>query len=98
MVVLDKGQEKSSPTQDEGDATIFWGYDQGPDKAQRTSEGRSGGGNDRGYSREDVETVWDVWRNDTQKDEYKVQLEGPEKEWWTVTELGWTDRNVVANE
>ena len=33
------------------------------------------------YSREDVETVWDVWRNDTQKDEYRVRLEGPEKEW-----------------
>ena len=29
-VGLDKGQEGSSPTQDEGDATIFWGDDQGP--------------------------------------------------------------------
>ncbi len=44
--------------------------------------------NDRGYSREDVEAVWDTWRNDTQKDECRVQLVGPEKEWWTVTELG----------
>ncbi len=25
--------------------------------------------NDRGYSWEDVEAVWDVWRNDAQKDE-----------------------------
>ena len=40
------------------------------------------------YSREDVETVWDTWRNDTQKDEYRVRLEGPEKEWWDDTELG----------
>ena len=44
--------------------------------------------NDRGYSREDVESVWDTWWNDTQKDECRVQLEGPEKEWWTGTELG----------
>jgi hypothetical protein len=43
---------------------------------------------DRGYSREDVETVWDTCRNDTQKDECRVQLEGPEKEWWAGTELG----------
>ncbi len=32
--------------------------------------------------------MWDAWRNDTQKDEYRVQLEGPEKEWWADTELG----------
>ncbi len=44
--------------------------------------------NDRGYSREDVETVWDTWWNDTQKDECRVQFEGPEKEWWADTELG----------
>jgi hypothetical protein len=42
----------------------------------------------RGYSRENVEVVWDVWRNDVQKDECRVQLEGPEKEWWAGTELG----------
>ena len=40
------------------------------------------------YSREDVEAVWDTWRNDTQKDECRVRLEGPEKEWWADTELG----------
>jgi hypothetical protein len=40
------------------------------------------------YSREDVEAVWDAWRNDTQKDECRVRLEGPEKEWWAGTELG----------
>ena len=34
----------------------------------------------RGHSREDVETVWEVWRNDSQKDECRVQLEGLEKE------------------
>jgi hypothetical protein len=171
-VGLDKGQEGSSPTQDEGDATIFWTDDQGPvvmvwdgmlpgeqerdktiisgekdwiiwrvksvkgeqgdqsggsgncqvitdfleqfgtrlddiqqkgPKAQRTSEDRSRGGftrrrgwyltndirtetcdrdmeiwtpkNDRGYSREDVEALWDAWWNDTQKDEFRVQLD-----------------------
>jgi hypothetical protein len=41
-----------------------------------------------GYSRDDVESVWDTCRNDTQKDEYRVQLKGPEKEWWSDTELG----------
>ena len=40
-----------------------------------------------GYSREDVEEVWDAWWNDDQKDEYRVRLEGPEKEWWADTEL-----------
>ena len=40
------------------------------------------------YSREDVEKVWDTWRNDVQKDESRVRLEGPEKEWWSGTELG----------
>ncbi len=40
------------------------------------------------YSREDVEAVWDAWWNDTHKDEYRVRLEGPEKEWWAGTELG----------
>ena len=54
--------------------------------------------NGRGYSWEDVDSVWDTWRNDTQKDECRVQLEGPEKEWWADTELGLlTDRNVGAN-
>ena len=40
------------------------------------------------YSREDVEAVWDTWWNDAQKDECRVQLEGPEKEWWADMELG----------
>ena len=181
----DKGLEGSSPTQDEGGATVYWGNDQGPvvmvwdgmlpgeqekakkiisdekdwiiwrtkpakgeqgdqpggsgncqtttdfleqfgmrldgiqqkgPKAQRTSEGRSGGGFTRrrgwyrtndirtaacerdmeiwipkdsgAYSGKDVEAVWDAWRNDTQKDECRVRLEGPEKEWWAGTELG----------
>ena len=42
----------------------------------------------RKYLREDVEVVWDSWRNDTPKDECRVHLEGPEKEWWTDKELG----------
>ena len=44
------------------------------------------------YSREDMESVWDAWRNDTQKDECRVRLEGPEKEWWAGTELGLCER------
>ena len=36
---------------------------------------------------ENIESVWDAWRNDDPKDENKVKLEGPEKGWWTVTEL-----------
>ena len=35
---MDKGQEGSSPTQGEGDATVFWGNDQGP-VVGRTSGG-----------------------------------------------------------
>ena len=42
----------------------------------------------RGYSWENVESVWDTWWNDDPKDECRVQLEGPEKIWWTGTELG----------
>ncbi len=42
----------------------------------------------RGHSLESIESVSDVWRNDAPKVECRVQLEGPEKEWWTVTELG----------
>ena len=30
----------------------------------------------------------DAWRNDAPKDECRVHLEGPEKEWWAGTELG----------
>ncbi len=40
------------------------------------------------YSCEDVETVWDTWWNENQKDECRGRLEGPEKEWWSGTELG----------
>ena len=39
----------------------------------------------RGCSRENVEAVWDTWWNDVPKDEYRVRLEGPEKEWWAGT-------------
>ena len=42
----------------------------------------------RTYSRENVETVWDAWRNDSPKDECRVHLEGPEKEWSAGTDLG----------
>jgi hypothetical protein len=31
--------------------------------------------------------VWETWRRDSPKDECKVKLEGPEKEWWADTEL-----------
>ena len=32
-------------------------------------------------SPEGIEQIWEAWRNDAPKDECKVQLEGPEKEW-----------------
>jgi hypothetical protein len=35
----------------------------------------------KGYSPESIEAIWEAWRNDAPKDECKVQLEGPEKEW-----------------
>jgi hypothetical protein len=38
------------------------------------------------YSSESIEQIWEAWRNDYPKDECKVQLEGPEKEWWAGTE------------
>ena len=41
----------------------------------------------KNFSPENIEKIWEVWCNDDPKDECKVQLEGPEKEWWTVTEL-----------
>ena len=37
---------------------------------------------------ERLESVWESWRRDSPKDECEVKLEGPEKEWWVVTELG----------
>jgi hypothetical protein len=42
----------------------------------------------KNFSPESIEEIWETWRNDTPKDECKVQLEGPEKEWWSGTELG----------
>ena len=44
-----------------------------------------------------------MWRNDAPKDECKVQLEGPEKEWWTGTEMGflrayWFAGHVTASD
>ena len=41
-----------------------------------------------GYSKEDLDAVWDAWRNETVKDECRVQLDGMEREWWSGTELG----------
>ena len=35
-----------------------------------------------------IESVWEAWCRDSPKDECKVQLEGLEKEWWSVKELG----------
>jgi ribonuclease HI len=39
-------------------------------------------------SSESIEQIWEAWRNDVTKDECKVQLKGPEKEWWAGTEMG----------
>jgi hypothetical protein len=40
------------------------------------------------FSQESIEEVWEAWRNDAPKDECKVQLEGPVKEWWSGSEMG----------
>ena len=42
----------------------------------------------KSFSQESIEEIWEAWRNDAPKDECKVQLEGPEKEWWADTEMG----------
>ena len=39
-------------------------------------------------SPENIEQIWETLRNDAPKDECKLQLEGPETEWWAVTEMG----------
>jgi hypothetical protein len=57
----------------------------------------------KNYSSESVEQIWEAWRNDAPKDECKVQLEGPEKEWWTDTEMGllrthWFAGHVTASD
>ncbi len=43
---------------------------------------------EKSFSPESIEQIWEAWRNDTPKDECKVQLEGPEKKWWADTEMG----------
>ncbi len=43
---------------------------------------------EKSFSQESIEEIWEAWRNDAPKDECKVKLEGPEKEWWAGTELG----------
>lgn len=57
----------------------------------------------KSFSQGSIEEVWEAWRNDTPKDECKVQLEGREKEWWAGTEMGllrtyWFDGNVAASD
>ncbi len=57
----------------------------------------------KGYSPESIESIWEAWQNDTPKDECKVQLEGPEKDWWAGTELGllrayWFSGHVTASD
>jgi hypothetical protein len=42
----------------------------------------------KSFTQESIEGVWEAWRNDTPKDECKVELKGPETEWWAGTELG----------
>jgi len=56
----------------------------------------------KSFSQGSIEEVWEA-RNDAPKDECKVQLEGPEKEWWAGTEMGllrayWFDGNVTASD
>jgi hypothetical protein len=57
----------------------------------------------KSFSQGSIEEVWEAWRNDAPKDECKVHLEGPEKEWWAGTEMGllrayWFDGNVTASD
>ena len=57
----------------------------------------------KNFSPENIEKIWEVWCNDDPKDECKVQLEGPEKEWLTVTEMGllrgyWFVGHVTASD
>ncbi len=52
---------------------------------------------------EGIEQIWEVCRNDVPKDECKVQLKGPVKEWWADTELGlvrsyWFAGHVTASD
>ena len=42
----------------------------------------------KNFTQESIEGVWESWRNDAPKDECKVELKGPEAEWWAGTELG----------
>jgi len=39
----------------------------------------------KNFTQESIEGVWEAWRNDTPKDECKVDLKGPETEWWADT-------------
>ncbi len=57
----------------------------------------------KNFSQESIEEVWETWQNDAPKDECKVQLEGPEKEWWACTEMGllwayWFDGHVTSSD
>jgi ribonuclease HI len=57
----------------------------------------------KSLSQESIEEVWEAWRNDAPKDECKVQLGGPEEEWWAGTEMGllrayWFDGHVTASD
>ena len=57
----------------------------------------------KSHSSESIEQIWEAWRNDAPKDECKVQLKGPEKEWWAGTEMGllrayWFAGHVTASD
>ena len=57
----------------------------------------------KSHSSESIERIWEAWRNDAPKDECKVQLKGPEKEWWAGTEMGllrdyWFAGHVTASD
>ncbi len=59
-VDLDKGQEGTSPTQDEGDTTIFWGDDQGP--VVMVWDGMLPGEQERDKTIISGEKDWIIWR------------------------------------
>ena len=66
-VGLDKGQEGSSSTQDEGDATIFWGDDQGP--VVMVWDGMLPGEQERAKTIINGEKDWIIWRVKSAKGE-----------------------------
>ena len=75
-VGLDKGQEGASPTQVEGDATIFWGDDQGP--VVMVWDGMRPGEQERSKTIISGEKDWIIWRVNPVKGEQGEQSGGSE--------------------